>query len=85
MIFFLEEITQAQFPDGHDVRFQRLPNQFAPDSDSGIISPGCGVADEVRNRRLLPLRRLLCLARFHINSIEQQYIKVKSAWRGNDN
>jgi hypothetical protein len=64
VILFFEEIVQPQFGDRHEIGFQGLSNQLAPKSHPGIVDCGCRVANEVYDRRLLPLGRLLCFAGF---------------------
>ena len=61
--------TSVGHVSGRGGGFQGFPNQLAADEQSAIINFGCRVADQVRNRRLLPLRLLPCVARFHANSI----------------
>src|SRR6266567_8822309 len=50
-----------------------FPNELAAGAESGIIQPRRRVANQVCNRRLLPMGRWLGFAGSHANSIETEY------------
>ena len=73
----VEPFQHRGFGNLDSLRFQGLPNQLAANPHSAIIGLRRRVADEICDRRLLPLRFLLCYAGFHANSIEEQYRKIR--------
>jgi hypothetical protein len=79
VIFPFKKVAQAEFCHRKPVGFQRLPNQLALQTDSGIIISRRCIADKICQWSRLPLSFLsrLCFAPFHANSIEKQYRKVK--------